>query len=153
MKPVVIGLFFAMVGWFQIRDGSHPVWGWFGVIFFGIGAVAIVIQLLPGANSLVLDAEGFERRVFFFRRIRSQWRNVTNFRAKPGLPPAPQDLKFVWYNDAQWNGWWLARKGTALLGYNASLGGAYGISAEALADVMIGWQKQALANSSMMKSD
>lgn len=154
LKPVLIGLAFAAIGWFLIRDGAHPIWGWFTASFFGIGTVTIAVQLLPGANSLTLDAEGFETRVFFFRRIRSQWQNVTNFIAKPGLPPAPQDIKFVWYNDTQWDGWWLARKETAMLGYNASLGGNYGrLSAEALADLMIRWQELAQANSSTAKPD
>ncbi len=149
LKPVVICLVFAAVGWLQIRDGTHPIWGWLTAIFFGVGTVVIALQLLPGANSLTLDAKGFETRVFFLRRIRSQWQNVTNFIAKPALPPAPQDMKLVWYNDSQWNGWWLARKETAMLGYNASLGGSYGqLSADTLADLMIRWQRRAQAHSS-----
>ena len=126
-------------------DKSHSTWAWFAFSFFALCTVLFTVQLLPGAGSFKLNVDGFESRALFLRRNRSLWRNVTNIKAVSALSPAPARTKIVWYNDTQWNGWWLARRETAMLGYNTGLADTYGLSAEELVDLMTRWQERALA--------
>jgi hypothetical protein len=133
---------FVAIGYYFLDNSALA---WFSFIFFCFCTIVFTIQLLPGSSSLTLDADGFETRAFFFRRIRSRWQNVTNIKAASGLPPASARVKIIWYNDDQWKRWWFARQETAIFGYNTCLPDTYGLPAEELADLMTRWQERALA--------
>jgi hypothetical protein len=135
------------IGCLLMANGNAPAsWAWPVSIFFGIGTLLFVLQLVPGAGSLTLDADGFETRLFYFFRNRSRWKNVAHIKvATPALPLASAKVKFVWFNDSRWNGRWFTPKESSVSGYDAGLGDTYGLSAEALADLMNRWREQALA--------
>jgi hypothetical protein len=57
---------------------SHALLAWACIAFFGLGVAVALVNLLPGASGLVLDAEGFEI-VSLFRRSRVGWAEVARF--------------------------------------------------------------------------
>lgn len=57
---------------------SHALLAWACIAFFGLGVAVALVNLLPGASALVLDAEGFEV-VSLFRRSRIAWSQVARF--------------------------------------------------------------------------
>lgn len=143
IKALAGGALFAVMGGILIatEDGLA---GWLCIALSGIGTIVAAISMLPGANSLTLDKDGFNSTALFRIRNRSRWQDVTNFQALAAFPPAPADVKLVWYNDSQWNGWKLAKFDTAMFGYNAMLGDTYGMSAEELAQLMAQWRNRAV---------
>ena len=73
---LVTALFTVLGIWIIIADGSWK--GWLCAIFFGLGTVVAVINLLPGNSYLRLTAEGFETsslsRKYFY-----QWSDIEQF--------------------------------------------------------------------------
>jgi hypothetical protein len=61
------------------RDLAEQKIGWMGAVFFGAIGLLWLVQLLPGASSLTLDAEGFTVRALFRDRAKIRWRDVTGF--------------------------------------------------------------------------
>lgn len=57
---------------------SHPLLAWGCIVFFGLGVGVALLNLLPGASGLVLDAEGFEI-VSLYRRSRIAWAEIARF--------------------------------------------------------------------------
>jgi hypothetical protein len=143
IRPLVMAASTLAIALAAVHEHSSSKLAWFGLVFFGVGAIAFVISALPGATSLTLDRDGFVAKRAFIKN-RSRWQDVTNFVATPAQPPAPQDIKFVWFNDAQWQKWKLARMETSSLGYNAGLPATYGFAAEDLANLMTSWRDRAL---------
>lgn len=115
-------------------------WGWFVLIFFGSGLVISATTLLPGADGLVLDADGFQV-TSLFRKHRSRWQDVTRFEPI-AVPYARQ--KMVGFDDAT-AGRTITAINTALSGHNAALPDAYGFSVDELAELMRRWRERAAA--------
>jgi hypothetical protein len=143
IRPLVISALFTAMALAQVHEHSSSKLAWFSLIFFGFGTIAFVVAMLPRATTLTLDQDGFVATRAFVRN-RSRWQDVTNFVASPALPPAPSDVKIVWFNDTQWQKWKLARMETKMLGYNAALPATYGFPAEDLANLMARWRDRAL---------
>lgn len=143
IRPLVGATSLNAIALAMLHQDSSSRLAWLALAFFGIGAIVLVVAMLPGATSLTLDRDGFVAKEAFIRN-RSRWQNVTNFVAAPARPPAPQDIKLVWFNDTQWQKWKLARMETAALGYNAALPATYGLPAEDLANLMARWRDRAL---------
>ena len=74
--PLLICLVFVGIG-IPMSISGHPV-GFVGVAFFGLGAVALASQLLPGMSGLRIDDEGLHvKRFRRFKRI--PWRDIDFF--------------------------------------------------------------------------
>jgi hypothetical protein len=116
---------FAVGGIWMVSSGEQK--GWFVLIVFALFAATAAVMLLPGAGSLLLDAEGFETKSLF-RRHRALWQDVTEFKATP-IPPSMQ--RFVLYDDRNLTDA-AARLNAALTGHAAGVPDTYGFSADEL---------------------
>ena len=130
---------FAVGGFWMIRSGEP--WGWFVLIFFGLGVVVAAAAMLPGAGALTLDAAGFEV-ISLFGRHRARWQDAADFKAVR-VPPAHQRL--VAYDDATQGAKSLAKFNVGLVGRNAALPDTYGLAPDTLAQLMAQWRERALA--------
>lgn len=112
---------------------------WIGVLagpFFALCALVALLNLLPGASHLRLDAEGFEMRSLF-RSHRVAWREVAGF----GVIQVMLNRMVGWNFTAGHTGHGHLRKLNAgLSGFEAALPDTYGRSAQALADLMNAWR-------------
>jgi hypothetical protein len=125
----------------------HAPFGWFCFLFWVIGSFLFFMKLQPGAQSLTLTAQGFEKKMLYLGR-NSYWRDVSNFTIVRmwSLRYMPTK-KFVYYDDIHFNVWKISRIGRRMMGGNAVLADNYGLSAEALACLMTRWRDQALTTS------
>lgn len=131
----------AMIWWPENFDSkTPPVIAWVMVAFFGLGLPISIIQLLPGAADLTLDAEGFIMRNLF-RRSSCRWSDVSAFAT---VQIGGQDS--VAFNRHS------APESTAeamsdhLVGRNSALPETYGLAAEDLTQLMALWQTRATEN-------
>jgi hypothetical protein len=129
---------FVAIGVWMVLQGQS--WGWFEVIFFGIGATASWALLLPGAAGLRLDANGFEV-VQYFRRYRTSWPNASSF-VPVKIPPA--NVLFVGYDDASIKDGSIAEMNRSIAGRDAVIPDTFGLSADDLASLMTRWRARAL---------
>ena len=129
---LAIGLLFAVGGVWMIQDGK-----W----IFGLVALIAAVAMLPGAGGLILDREGFDV-TSLFRRYRIRWQDTADF-AAVSIPPAHQ--KMVGYNDLKRSSSRLAKMNVAIVGRDAAIPDTYGLSADALAQLMAQWRARALA--------
>jgi hypothetical protein len=113
---------------------------WLGIAFLSIGALVGVVMLLPGAGSLTLGPDGFERVSLFFR-WRRPWRRVGNFAVGQYSPRRGRTIRFVAYDDADVAPDNFTRR---ISGRNAALPDTYGLAHEDLAGLMNQWRAQAL---------
>ena len=125
----------------MVRSGDQT--GWFVLAFFGLGAIVAGVAMLPGAGRLTFDRDGFEAKTLF-RSHRARWADATGFIAV-GIPPSMQ--RMVCYDDASVIPGALASANVAITGRNAALNDTFGLSADDLAQLMIGWRERALARS------
>jgi hypothetical protein len=130
-------LAFVLIGVWMRNDDA--VGAWFGIAFFGLGVPIAGAMLLPGAASLVLDADGFEV-TNLFRRYRAHWANVTGFTVA-GV--APSGTKMVVYDAAAGKHNLLGEISTRLVGRNAGLPDTYQLAPADLASLMAGWRERA----------
>jgi hypothetical protein len=114
---------------------ADPV-GWFAAVFFGYCVVTGVINLLPGAASLSLNKDGFQARNFF-RRVGSDWQDVTGFKVHSGLPPVWSG--YVRYSENKSKGL------KAIFGRSHVLPDTYGLPSSGLAQLLTEWRDQAIA--------
>jgi hypothetical protein len=135
---LVGGLAFSVGGYFMIRDGADG--GWFVLIFFGFGVLVSIVVMLPGANVLILDRDGFEARSMY-RGGRTSWRDASGF-ITAKLPP--RSYVMVVYDDARHKGGMLASANVALTGRNAGLPDTFGLDPDDLATLMESWRERAL---------
>jgi hypothetical protein len=135
------GLAFTVGGIMMVRSGD--VTGWFVIAFFGLGSIIALAAMLPGAGSLTFDRDGFAAKTLF-RGHRARWADATGFIAV-GIPPSMQ--RMVCYDDASVTSSALASANVAITGRNAALNDTFGLSADDLAQLMIGWRERALARS------
>ncbi len=98
------------------------------------------LVLLPGGNTLTLDAAGFEMRYLRFRRRRTSWPDAGDF-----TTVAFRGNRLVAYNDASRAGGALAKLNLAAMGRTTSLPASYGLSAADLADLLARWHVRATA--------
>jgi hypothetical protein len=111
--------------------------GWMGLVFFGAGGVVALVQLLPGASSLTLDAEGFTVRSLFRNRAKVRWKDVAGF-GRWNVHRA----RVVGYNyNFGYTGKATTRALSAALGTpDGTLGDQYDTGGEDLANLMERWR-------------
>jgi len=137
---MAVSVLFVGLGSGDIALG-HAVIGWFLVMPFGLAVVLIAAFILPGANSLKLDREGFELTVWF-RSGNVRWQDASGFTTVP----VTATLTIVVFN--------LARGKSALTGAflnrafaqgrNASLPDNYGLRAADLVYLLMEWRERAI---------
>ena len=111
-------------------------------IWIGIAAVSwplliYVFNLKRGSMTLTFSSDGFETYTMGGIQ-KSLWKNVTDIR----VGRTAQGAKRVLFNDSAWTNA-LARRSTSMLGHNGFLPDNYGMTADALADLMKWWQGRA----------
>jgi hypothetical protein len=113
--------------WVCIAAGSWPL-------------LILLFNLKRGSMTLTFSSDGFETYTMGGIR-KSLWRNVTDIH----VGRTAQGAKRVLFNDSAWTNA-LARWSTSTFGYNGFLPDNYGMTADALADLMKGWQARALGH-------
>ncbi|TYT26086.1 hypothetical protein FZO89_07340 [Luteimonas viscosa] len=133
MKWLAMLAICAVFVWIGLRVmGTHPLVGWSCIVFFGLCGALAVLNLIPGASALVLDADGFEI-VSLFRRSRVRWNDVARFgETRVGL----QRLVGFDFVDGHAGSDRLRRVNRNLSGFQAALPDTYGLSANELATRM-----------------
>lgn len=79
LKDLVFLIFFLVfvsLGYLTLE--KNLLMGWFGILFFGIGALLFFIQLMTNICYLKLDEEGFEERSLFKTKS-FKWNEVSKF--------------------------------------------------------------------------
>lgn len=114
---------------------------WLGIAIFGAGALATAVMLLPGAGSLTLGRDGFER-ITLFMKFRTPWQHVSNFVVGEVATRRGRSTRFVCYDDGNCTGDNVNRR---LTGHNSALPDTYGPSHEDLALLMNQWRARVLA--------
>jgi len=114
---------------------------WLGIVFFGAAALVFAVMLLPGAGSLTLGADGFDRRTLFMT-FRTPWRTVGDFVVGHVATRRGRRIRFVGYDDGDWAGNNLSRR---KFGLNSGLPDTYGLSHDDLARLMNLWRARAMA--------
>lgn len=71
-----LGSMVFVIGGFILVPGDNI--GWLTVFFFGICAIVTALQLVPGANWLCLDNDGFTIKSLY-RTHRYQWKDIQEF--------------------------------------------------------------------------
>ena len=105
----------------------------------GLAAVVATAMLVPGSNSLRLDAQGFDV-THFFRTTNYRWSDVSDF----GIHSFGQSGEVVAFTTAAPSRGLWRKANAALLGNrNAYLPDTYGMTAEKLVELMTAWQSQA----------
>jgi hypothetical protein len=145
-----LGLLAASLGFaaallYMLDDGalspSATFKAWLGIAVFGMCALVAAVMLLPGAGTLTLGGDGFER-VTLFMTFRRSWRQVGNFTVVQYSPRRGRAIRFVGYDDAALAAGNLNHR---MSGRNAALPDSYGLSHEELASLMSQWRARALA--------
>jgi Bacterial PH domain len=156
-------LAFALGGIVLIINGNAIV-GWLGLIFFGLGSIVFLVNLVTRATQLRLDADGFTVRALY-RSQSWRWSDIGEFSVGPvgrlrGRLSLPlfvatgtdvEGIKMVvWtYSPSHSEPPNLRRRVQAALEgtSNDSLPDTFGMSASDLADLMNQWKKDALTRS------
>lgn len=147
-KLVFFALFSAALGGVMLWMLLHESLGiamqialWPGVALFLGGVPFLLFMLIKGA-SLRLDREGFEI-VQAWRRSRTHWRDASPFE----LAVVSGTLqRMVVFDDAAQASSKLAAMNRSLTGRTSALPDTYGLSLEALSELMNAWQARALAS-------
>lgn len=134
---LAVSLTFSFGGYLMVRDGASG--GWFVLLFFGLCLLVAVLMLLPGANGLTLDRDGFETRSMY-RSAYTRWQDATGF----STARVSASHVSVIYDDARIKPGVLAATNVKLSGRNAGLQDSYGLKGEQLASLMESWRERAL---------
>jgi len=132
----LIGLGFTGIGGLMIWNGDWG--GWFVAGFFGVCTVVAAASILPGASSLRLSAEGFTV-CNLFTRYSVKWAEIGP--CFPGFIAGSKRVLFRFTDPARSPR--LQAMGRALYGAEGALPDTYGMSADALANLMNEWRKSA----------
>lgn len=132
---------------FSLLD-EKPFIRWISIVFFGLGVIIFIIQLLPGSTYLKLTHEGFEVKNLF-RSNFTKWAEINAFRI--GIVPID-----IYWNDFHF--WWDWNKKMVLFDYKKTRKGnfnskdvfdnqealpdSYGMSVEELVQLMNEWKSK-----------
>jgi len=134
---LVAGVIFVAVFVFMIHAGNGSVTiAWIGLVFFGIGIVVFTVMLLPGASYLRLEPGGFTQ-CSLFRRVFIPWSDVRGFGVTRIVATKAVGVNFEAQAETR-----LMRAISRPVGWDGTLADTYGMTAEALAELM----NQALSN-------
>jgi hypothetical protein len=143
---LVFSLAIAMSLWLALQHPlsirQEPFVVWMILVFAGFGIIVSTLMLLPHANVLILDEDGFEL-IKFFRRKYVPWKDASHFEishlSHGGM---------VIFDNAQEKKSHLARVNTWIGVRNSGLPDTYGLSAENMASLMNQWRERALQSKS-----
>ena len=125
-----------VVGGVFLASRHDPVMGWFFVGLFGLVAIQSIMNLLPGSNYLEIRPDGIDIRSNF-RTWFVPWTDVKEF-----FPAyVKQRSKVCWNYASSPPEQRLARKITAnIVGFEAALPDTYGMSTQALCNLLNDWR-------------
>ncbi len=144
LRVLFICLLFVVAGWWMAHHADEPFKrgvGWFSVIFFGLGAVVSLIQLIPGTSRVVVTSRGLYVKTFL-RSYHYAWNEIERFGVAERTQwngPFPQRHRMVGIlfmegskhrsKHMRMQAWT-----TAIIGYHAALPDNYGLRHQQLAD-------------------
>ena len=120
---------FVIGGLLYARD---DIKGWFGIIFFGVCAVVFALQIVPGANWLYLDNDGFTVRNLY-RTHQYLWKDIRELGIVNINLNKMVSFNFVSDFDRSKLG---RRVSRSLSGFEGALSNTYGLKAEELIKLM-----------------
>jgi hypothetical protein len=123
-------LAFCVIAVLMLRDGRAM--GWFCLAVFGLGGLVAAVALLPGANYLRLDEEGFTF-CSLFRAHRVRWADVEGFATVRVASSPMVGWLYREGREPQGRG---VRMSLALAGCHAALPENYGLGAAELAQLL-----------------
>lgn len=125
---------FVAMGGFAVSQGKDL--GWLAVAFFGFGCFIAAVSLLPGSSYLELRPDGMQMSTLY-RKWLVRWRDVDSF-----FPVMTNGQKTVgWlYNDQYRVQAIINKVSMRLTGADAGLPDTYGLTAEALSDLLNEWR-------------
>lgn len=138
MLLLVICLGFAIIGYWLLQRGDEV--GWLCLVFFGLGAIVISIQIVPGASWLALDDTGFTV-CSLFRTHRYLWTDIKEFGIIRVHHNKMVAFNFVPGIDKSKIG---RKVSHTLTSYEGALPDTYGLKAEELAEMMLGYKQKKL---------
>lgn len=125
---------FVVMGGYAVSEGKTL--GWLAVAFFGFGCFIALVSLLPGSSYLELRPDGMQMCTLY-RKWLVRWRDVETF-----FPVLSNGQKTVgWLYNEQYRVQAIINKiSMRLTGADAGLPDTYGMTAEALADLLNEWR-------------
>ena len=72
-----VSILFVACGFIFIKE--DPFMAWITIIFFGLGVIVFVIQLIPNSSYLKLTKDGFEVKNLF-KSDSTKWSDVNSFK-------------------------------------------------------------------------
>ena len=81
LRVLVICLAFTVGGWWMVHHAPEPFKrgvGWFCLVFFGLGAVLAMIQLIPGSSRAVVTSQGLHVKTLL-RSYHHAWNEIDRF--------------------------------------------------------------------------
>jgi len=143
-------IFFAFVyGGFSFMD-EKTLLGWSCIIFFGLGAIVFIIQLIPNSSYLKLTEDGFEMRSLY-RSYFTKWDEIKSFRAGSisiptyiqfGIMHTKKKMVFFDYEKDHKKHRIGKAFSNALSGSQAALPDLYGMKVDDLAKLMNKWKNK-----------
>lgn len=144
LRVLVTCFLFVVGGWFMAHHASEPfkrAVGWSCVVFFGLGVLVAVIQLIPGTARVVVTSQGVYIKTFLRNQFYA-WSDIERFGVAEWTQwhgPFRQRHRLVGilFVDGSPH---LSRHArmlafsTALVGYHAALPDNYGFKHQDLAD-------------------
>lgn len=138
----VVNLLFVAMGIFLINKGER--FGWAICIFFGLGTIVSIINLLPQASYLKLDEEGFET-CSMFRKNKYNWKDVVGF----GVGRISTNKMVVFNFSKEFKGSRKIRKvSSSMTGFEGALHDTFGWKAEELAELMNTYKRESAQKNS-----
>jgi hypothetical protein len=123
---------------FMIATGGGAM-GWVGLILFGLGALTLVVQLMPGASYLNLTPDGFIICSLFRKWPLIRWAEVSEFR----VVTVPRRRKMVVFDWSRARNARLLKVSRALVGAGEGLPDTYGLKPQELSETMNHWRRNA----------
>ncbi|MCB9205565.1 MAG: hypothetical protein H6603_11355 [Flavobacteriales bacterium] len=123
-----------VVGGAMMLD-EEPVAGWTGIIFFGLGIVVSVVNMIPNSSYLKLTEDGFEMKSLFKTNF-TGWEDVWMF--YPGKMNG-NNVVFIEYS-AQSTKYKTGRKIAKAIGGHEGMLDTYGLSSEELTETLMEWK-------------
>lgn len=134
---------FVAIGLNMVFDGNTVGWliiSWLSIVFFGLGALVFIVQLLPNAAYLQLDQEGFTV-CSLFRSSSYRWSDVDTFEVT--LIGLNRMVVFN-FSESYHQALSMRQIATAISGYEGALPDSYSLSVPALAALLNEYRNEAL---------
>ncbi len=152
LRVLLICLLFVVAGWWMAHRADELFKrgvGWSALIFFGLGALVSVIQLVPGMVRLVVTSQGIYVKTFL-RSYHYAWNEIERFGVAEWTQwhgPFRQRHRLVgmlFVKGSKHRSRYVRMQAlsTALVGYHAALPDNYGFKHQDLADRLNGLLKE-----------